>query len=604
MPRRRLFWYREKILEILFDPRYVEENPTRSLFSDMHTKHWNRSALLALIEFGPGGSFLKLSLRNMRMVLTTIFIGISVALFTLSGCGNDNPADSVAQILPLEVSAIILSPKAPAPGDTVQLTAVVVSDTTNLEFPTYSWSSTGGAFLESDQVSVRWIAPLTSSIYEISITARNSVNSSSRTTAVFVGSAREIVFGGAGELHINSAGDQILYLSSPEEPAADAFQGFLVNRYSVGGAVTPVTSDLPGVNYVFTKDLTMAVHTIVTRLGGTVIENPIDVILDDLESSTQLKITSDDMSPADVRHTQHTSPSFSPDKNLITFQVFRPFPVTGNVDTFDVAVYDRSMGKEINITGTHGKRRRNFYPSFSSDGSWLVFISNRTGQLEWELYGMPVSGGTVATDSADVVKLTDTGGTIASDLIPAKPRMAWNPNSAFPTIAIMDANNFLRLINVNSGSDETVPLPAEATSFVWSSNGQHLVISTKSDLYLLDFSGGAPGTVDLIVEGKAGDVLSGVAWSDDNEYLAFIVTRSGKMWYEIFDVGGATGLNQTVIVTPSFSQGLLGSYATVINPKPQMAAKPSPGTGKMLYFLRFDGSTASIFDLDMSGALP
>jgi Tol biopolymer transport system component len=560
--------------------------------------------LLALIVFGAGGSSLKMSCQNMRVVLTTMLLGIAFSMFALSGCGDDDPTEAGGRIGPLEVTGIILSPKSPAPGDTVQLTAIVVSDTVNLEFPTYAWSSTGGIFLESDQLSVRWIAPLSSAIYEISITARNSAGSSSLSSAVFVGTAEQIIADEAGEMHVNSSGDQIVFLTSGLDPTDPLFRGFLVNRYMVGGGVTQVTTQYPGVNYVFTEDLNMAAHTIVTRLGGTVIENPIDVILDDLVTSSQTQITSDDMSPADVRHTQHTYPSFSPDNNLITFQVFRPFPVSGNVDTFDVAVYDRSSGQEINVTGTHGRRRRNFHPSFSSDGNWLVFISNRTGQLEWELYGLPVSGGTVATDSAAVVRLTDTGGTISSDLIPKRPLKAWNPNSSYPTIAIKDANSFLRVINVNSGSDVTVTLPAEAYVFEWSPDGEKLAISTRTDLYLLDHTGGVPGTVDLIVESEPSDAISGIAWSDDSEYLSFIVTRSGKMWYEVFDVGGMTGLNLSVIVTPSVSQGLFGSYSSIMNTRPQLAPKPLPDTGKLLYFLLFDKDTPRILNLDLSGALP
>jgi Tol biopolymer transport system component len=539
----------------------------------------------------------------MHMVLTTILIGIIFSVFALSGCGEDDPTDTVVPILPLDVTGILISPKAPAPGDTVQITAVVVSDTVNLEYPSYSWSSSGGVFLESNQVSVRWIAPLNSAIYSISITASNSVNSSSLSSAVFIGLADEIISDEAGEMHVSAAGDEILYLSSPLDPADPLFVGFLVNLYTVGGGVIPLTSDFRGTDYVFSRDLNLAVHTVETRLGGTVIENPIDVILSDAQAGTQTQITSDNMTPADVRHTQHRYPTLSPDNNLITFQVFRPHPAPGNVDTIDVAVYDRMLAREINVTGTHGTRRKNYYPSFSSDGNWLVFVTDRSSQLEWELYGLPISGGTVATDSADIVRLTDTGGTIAAELIPNNPLKEWNPNSSYPTIAIKDANNFLRLIDVNSGSNVTVPLPAEANNFKWSPDGQKLAISTKVNLYLLDFTGGVVGNTDLIVQGSQGDQISNISWSADNDYIAFLVARSGSIWYEVFDVGGATGLNSSVIVTPSYTQGSLGSYAGVMSAAPQLAPDLS-GTGRILYFLLFDGLTPRMLSLDLSGALP
>ncbi|MFH1755188.1 MAG: hypothetical protein ABIA59_05740, partial [Candidatus Latescibacterota bacterium] len=311
-----------------------------------------------------------------------------------------------------------------------------------------------------------------------------------------------------------------------------------------------------------------------------------------------------DMTPADVRHTQHTYPNFSPNGNLIAFQVFRPFPVTGNVDTFDVAIYDRISGKEINVTGTHGNRRKNYYPSFSSDGNWLVFISDRSSQLVWELYGIPVIGGTVPLDSSQVVRLTNTGGTIAGGLAPKFPLSAWNPNPSYPTIAIKDANKFLRLFDLNTLAEATLPLPAEAIAIQWSPDGEKLAISTKLSLYLLDFTGGVPGAVDLITQGSTGDAISNIAWSDDSDYLAYNVARSGSLWYEIFDVGGATGLTQSVIVTPSQIQGALGPYSNIMMCNPVLAPKPAPENGRLLYYLLFDRLTPRMLSLDLTGALP
>ncbi|MFH1754532.1 MAG: hypothetical protein ABIA59_02405, partial [Candidatus Latescibacterota bacterium] len=63
---------------------------------------------------------MKMSYRNMRMVVFTVLIGVIFSVFALSGCGDDTPTDATIQILPLKVTDILLSPKSPAPGDTVQ----------------------------------------------------------------------------------------------------------------------------------------------------------------------------------------------------------------------------------------------------------------------------------------------------------------------------------------------------------------------------------------------------------------------------------------------------------------------------------------------------
>ena len=69
----------------------------------------------------------------------------------------------------------------------------------------------------------------------------------------------------------------------------------------------------------------------------------------------------------------------------------------GEEDTFDVYIHNLGSGTTVNATGTHGEFRQNFVPTFSSDGAWVTFISNRDGPGQWELYGLPMAGDVVAT---------------------------------------------------------------------------------------------------------------------------------------------------------------------------------------------------------------
>ncbi len=536
----------------------------------------------------------------MRLSLIAILISMSVAFFTVSGCGEDGPADVDGQILPINVSMIILSPKSPAPGDTVQVTAVVTSDTLNFEFPRYSWSASGGTFLESDQLSVRWVAPQTSDIYTISVTVENSVSTSSRSVDVFVNSIEEIVSYQAGELHTTISGDSIYFLTSNRTPSHSGFRGFLINLYQRGGGVTPVTTDIDfrGLGYVFSTDRTFSAHTVETRPGGATIENPINIILDDLQTGVQEQITFDQMTPFDIRHTQYTEIVFSPDNNLIGYQVFRPFPAPGQVDTFDVAFYNRTLASEINATGSHGKFRKNFYPTFSTDGNWLLFVSNRTGQILWELYGLPVSGGTVPLDSASTVRITNTGGSISANLIPTKPLQTWNPNAIFSVLAIVDANGQLHIVDPDGPSDITVAVPDAPGELVWAPNGESLAIAATRRLYVLDFSLGQVGNVNLVKEAASGDKITDIAWSEDSDYLIYRVTRAVSCWFEFADIAGNIGLEAPVIVAPAVPIGDIEDYLGIMFTKPQW------GAGGEVFLLHFDRSSPRMIKLDLTGALP
>ena len=538
---------------------------------------------------------MKESFLNMSSSLRYVFFSILMSLFIFYGCGEDEPTGPGFVIAPINISTIIFSPKSPAPGDTVTLTAVITSDSLNPEFPTISWAATGGILIDTDQVSVRWEAPMIPGFYSVTVSARNSVSSSTRVADILVNTAANVVPSRAGEIHITSTGDSVYYLTSDVLPTSPAFRGFLVSLYTKGGGTVPVTSNFPGNKYAFAKDLSHAAHTVERALGGGTVENPINVFLDNLQTGAVVQIT--DTGPDQERNKQFTDPAFSPDGNVIAFELFEPAPVAGGTDTFDVAIYNRTLDQVFNVTRTHGDRRRNFFPTFSSDGNWLVFLSNRTG--DWELYELPVTGGTVPLDSASVVKITDSGGLYGGGLVQSVPLHAWNPNPAFSVLAIEDATSKLHIVDPSIRSDFTVPVSGDPSSLAWSPSGEGLAIVTGGSLYLLNYLGGQPGNLDLVAEvARRGDIIADVSWSRSGEYLVYRYGRSAMVWYEIVDISGAAGFVGPVIVTPTISSGNLADYS------PRMSIRPQWGVGAEIYFLYFDSTTPSLRHLDLSGSLP
>ena len=92
---------------------------------------------------------------TINVISRNIFFLAAVSVFVVAGCSDDNPTDdgSRSDSKPISVDGIIINPKSPAPGDTVQLTAVVTSTSTNPgDFVQYSWSATGGSFMEDNKI--------------------------------------------------------------------------------------------------------------------------------------------------------------------------------------------------------------------------------------------------------------------------------------------------------------------------------------------------------------------------------------------------------------------------------------------------------------------
>ena len=539
---------------------------------------------------------MKTIFRLRRFATLSLILGLM--FFGYGGCGDDPVDPNDRTIAPLTVIGIIANPKSPAPGDTVLITASIASDSLNTgEFPTLSWTSTGGTLLESNQLTIRWVAPLTSQLYTLTVQAANKVSNSSLSHTIFVGEPAMLVPDEAGELHATAGGDSIYYLTSPYNPTDALFSGFYVNLYIQGTGSVPVSIAHPGLEYSFSTSLTGAAHSVLNNLGGFITSQPINIYYDDLVTHTQTQVTFDQMSPVELRHTQYTTPAMSADGSLIAYELFFPFVVAGVVDTFDVNLYSLNTSTETNVTARHGVFRKNYYPTISTDGNWLMFVSDRTAQLVWEYYGLPITAGSVPLDSAAVVRITNTGGKIGNDLEPAEPMTDWNPDPTVSVLAVTNYQGALYIVDPNAQTHVVVGLDSKLRDFKWSDSGDFLAASTGANLYIIDYSTGVLGDVDLVYESQPGDIILDIAWSRDSNFLIYRVRRSSSIWYELYDHGGSTGLTQPVIITSAFAQGSLDDYLDLMSTRPAWSAAGE------VFFLLFGSSTPGLYRLDLSGVI-
>jgi len=267
-------------------------------------------------------------------------------------------------------------------------------------------------------------------------------------------------------------------------------------------------------------------------------------------------------------------------------------------------VYLPAGPTRIRATKTHANHH-NYYPSFSRDQAWLTFISDRSGANQWEIYAMPVSGTTVDTNPANVVRMTATGGTIAATKsagIPALPLRAWNPVS--PTLATLSGDNVLYLMSTTGSGASLVDvsgLPVSVSELKWSASGMLLGVAATgkdaNDSPVAQVFTVTGTTAQKRYQGLPGDAVRDIVFSPDDQWMVFRTGRAGLAWLQIMDLSGGT-LSQTVALTPAYPSGESSAYRAV------MSLSPAWGAGDILYFPVFlGGLTPGIMSVDASGAI-
>jgi hypothetical protein len=188
------------------------------------------------------------------------------------------------------------------------------------------------------------------------------------------------------------------------------------------------------------------------------------------------------------------------------------------------------------VTSAHGVFRKNFFPSFSSDGEWLTFVSDRNEHLKWELYGIKTNTIELASDSSYTVQLTDTGGLITrssklSPSHPEKPLFSWSPNETDPRLAIVLSNGNLGLLGVTGPSYpfQEIDITGGVTTFDWSFDGNVIALSSAMGIHMVD----TQGSITSLISPRPGDVYRDISWLPTNRHLTYSVYRNGLYWKEI-----------------------------------------------------------------------
>lgn len=551
--------------------------------------------------------------RRNRYWLLGASIVVAMAL-TMAACSDDDDEGGITEgevSQPIEIQDIIASPKSADPGDTLLLSVIVVSDSPNVgDIPTVAWTASGGAFLEDDQATVRWVAPA-GGIYSVTARATNTINSVSSTADIFVGGAGSVVANQAGEIRVLPGGTDIYYSRTVNNLS------FGVEVFSVVGGVVGDAVEIPaaldGVTndfLAYAPDLSFEVHAADSVVPGSD-TNPVHLYLGDFATKNYRRISSG--APTADRYPGFANPDVSTDSRYIAYGGMLPTPLASGADTFDVFVYDNATPSRQNVTQTH-TNHRNAFPTWSTDHRWLTFVSDRSARGQWDLYGMPITGGVINTAQASLVRLSNTGGLLVAGSIGTadfkKPPMAWNPVT--PTLAVVASDGFLYLIITTPGGATQVSAGGpNPTDLAWSPDGSRLafqaLVTVDTPTGQVSTSGvvtvSSAGSNSEVQVARVGDTFADIAWSPNGQWLVYRATRGSSAWFEALDLDGST-VTEPIPITPSdpaaSALNSLGGYRGF------MSMRPVWGNANVLFYTTFGtgATTVGIRSVDVSGLTP
>ncbi|HKW14288.1 MAG TPA: hypothetical protein VJS69_07380 [Candidatus Krumholzibacteria bacterium] len=509
----------------------------------------------------------------------SVWMSAAAMLLALAACSDkktpEPPTDNNPK--PLTVESVIFEPKVAVPGDTLLFTAVVTSSSQNEgDYPVYDWSANGGTFAETNKQTVRWIAPNASGVFTVTATATNAVNKSSNKASVFVGAGENLVTQFAGQVDLIGTGPDFHFLRS-----GDITRGVDVSAYNYASrtatdAAAPLTAN--GLNIAYSVDGGWGAYAAdTTALAVTV--RPRNIYLSDFGGHSTVRITKDGAMPGGPERNVYNYATFSPNGQLVTYQRWAQSwnPGPSAIDSFHVYIYNRVQNTHTLVTGGY-QFPRGFFPTFSTDGKWLVYILDKNRSGQWDFFASPMTGNSVDVSLASVVRMTSTGGAMASgtpkelSTVAAKhPPMFWNPVS--PVLAVAAADEVLYLIATNSAGAAVTPVTevVRASEIVWSPDGSQLAASYAAtvgdEVHYKVVTVSLAGDVTDRDTGLVGDVIRDLWFSPDGKYLLYRIVRGGGQWFNIADTG-AGKLTSPVPVTPTDPIGLSAAYRGVMSLHP------------------------------------
>jgi len=507
-------------------------------------------------------------LKRWKRLSTSVFVlGITLLLAFVSGC-DDNPVEPGTSCDPsVATKMIITNPLAPAPGDTTMLT-IQAEGTGCGNWAAYRWTAEGGELLQTQGITVQWVAPMDYGAYQIRCVATlTGAKSDTSRALVMVREFEYLLTGKKASLNPRFMGSDFYFIAEEGAvgPRSNDFRGYAV--YSLAGTRVSKITDTGNATDDGAYEFDFAGSTeaiygsfIVAYYSGLRLQR-MNVWRFPTRFGTPVDASSDAGGTGILRKNQHRYPKTNMigDKAVWKYQ-FAGASADGTKDLFNIVFWDEAdgAGNWKTITTSHDSATviigpdtitqhryfSNILPMFTPDESNILYFVDTTGVFEPCL--IPMSGGEPDTLQRRALMVDQRMGIFeqAGVEISEKTVFEWNPSSNF--LSFIATGNIV-FFDYESETVVKISDLTKVTEFAWAPDGSQLAAVNEEGVCLVS-AGGAVAPDPVFVRERPTDDIIGITWNNDlaEPKLAFRLVRKGKSeidsWSSIIVVDLTSGL--------------------------------------------------------------
>jgi hypothetical protein len=464
---------------------------------------------------------------------------LALAAAFWAGCGKNSTAPPPPPPGVIDVTAIIVNPLSPAPGQTAILTAQAEGSG---DPATYEWSVSGGTIADNGKITVTWNVPDTSKVYRIIVRGATGTSSDVDTSYVLARNYEAIDTGLKYSLYPQILDGQLYYTGTSTNPTDRSFLGYHV--YSFLFPTTPIdklASTPPTINggYECTFFPDGVLTASITDGADYIRLQPTNVFFFPLVAGQKKSISNNEFVGTTFRKDQNIHPSASSDLGMYVWQYIK----VGQSDdgTQDlVNIRFRAVAAIQQLTTSEDSvfqygawsytYYRNIKPMFAPHDDAIIYFVDSTETFEPCI--IPMSGIEPQTDLRHALMVDGRHGIFYYAQVKVSERTIFQWNPAVPTqVAFIDDSGKLCRFDYAAGTVEV--LGTGVQEFAWSDDGK-IAGATEDGVYVLE--PGQTVATQVFAKERPSDGVIGVNWSrgTEDERIGFRLVRKGASPAESF----------------------------------------------------------------------